>query len=43
LGAVLTDHVKNVDWQPRRVVFETKAPADVVMDVRERLRVLLGL
>jgi len=43
LGAVLTDHVKNVDWQLRRVVFETKAPADVVTDVRERLRVLLGL
>jgi hypothetical protein len=25
------------------VAFETKAPADVVTDVRERLRVLLGL
>jgi mRNA interferase MazF len=43
LGAVLADHVKNLDWQARRVVFEAKAPADVVTDVRERLRVLLGL
>ncbi len=42
-GVVLADHVKNLDWQARQVVFETNAPADVVTDVRERLRVLLGL
>ena len=42
-GVVLADHVKNLDWRARRVVFEAKAPADVVIDVRERLRVLLGL
>jgi mRNA interferase MazF len=42
-GVVLADHVKNVDWQARRVVFEAKAPEHVVIDVRERLRVLLGL
>ena len=42
-GVVLADHVKNLDWQARRVVFEAKAPPDVVTDVRERLRVLLGL
>jgi len=42
-GAVLADHVKNLDWQVRHVVFEVKAPADVLTDVRERLRVLLGL
>jgi hypothetical protein len=42
-GVVLADHVKNLDWQARRVVFEAKASADVVIDVRERLRVLLGL
>lgn len=42
-GVVLADHVKNVDWQARRAVFEGKAPADVITDVRERLRVLLGL
>ena len=42
-GVVLADHVKNLDWQARRVVFEAKASADVLTDVRERLRVLLGL
>ena len=42
-GVVLADHVKNLDWQARRLAFEAKAPANVVTDVRERLRVLLGL
>lgn len=42
-GAVLADHVKNLDWGARHVQFEAKAPADVVVDVRERLRVLIGL
>jgi mRNA interferase MazF len=42
-GVVLSDHVKNLDWQARRVEFAAKAPQDVVTDVRERLRVLLGL
>lgn len=42
-GVVLADHVENVDWEARRAQFAAKAPADVVTDVRERLRVLLGL
>jgi len=42
-GVVLADHVKNLDWQARKVVFEAKASAEIVTDVRERLRVLLGL
>jgi mRNA interferase MazF len=42
-GVVLSDHVKSLDWQAWRIVFEAKAPADVVTDVRERLRVVLGL
>jgi mRNA interferase MazF len=42
-GVVLADHVKNIDWQARRIVFEAKAPAEVLTDARERLRVLLGL
>ena len=42
-GVVLADHVKDLDWQARRIVFEAKAPTDTVTDVRERLRVLLGL
>jgi mRNA interferase MazF len=42
-GVILADHVKNLDWQARRVVFEASAPVEIVTDVRERLRVLLGL
>jgi mRNA interferase MazF len=42
-GVVLADHVKNLDWRARHVAFEAKAPADIVTDVRERLRVLLRL
>ena len=42
-GVVLADHVKNLDWQARRVVFEAKAADDVLTEVRERLRALLGL
>ena len=43
VGAVLADHVKNVDWQVRRAVFEAKAHADIMTEVRERLRALLEL
>jgi mRNA interferase MazF len=42
-GVVLADHVKNLDWHARRVVFEAKATMEALTDVRERLRVLLGL
>jgi mRNA interferase MazF len=42
-GVVLADHIKNLDWQAREIAFEAKAPPDVVTEVRERLRVLLGL
>jgi len=43
VGAVLADHVKNVDWEARRIAFEAKASDEVVTEVREKLRVLLGL
>src|SRR5260370_18414405 len=42
-GAVLADHLKNLDWEARRAVFESKAPIDVAADSREKLRALLGL
>lgn len=42
-GAVLADHVKNLDWHARRVVFESKAAAETITEVRERLRVLIGV
>ena len=42
-GAILADHVKNLDWHARRIVFESKAPAELLTEVRERLRVLIGV
>jgi mRNA interferase MazF len=42
-GVVLSDHVKSLDWGARHVEFAEKAPVDVLIDVREKLRVLLGL
>jgi mRNA interferase MazF len=42
-GVILADHVKTLGWETRRVTFEAKAPSDTVSDVRERLRVLVGL
>lgn len=42
-GAVLADHIKNLDWEARRIRFESKAPDEILLDVRERLRALLEL
>jgi mRNA interferase MazF len=42
-GVILADHVKNLDWKARRVEFAAKATNDIIEDVRERLRVVLGL
>ncbi len=42
-GVVLADHVKNLDWEARRVVFEAKAPSEVLTEVKARLRALLAL
>ena len=42
-GVVLADHVKNLDWDARRAEFAGTVPIEVVADVREKLRVLLGL
>jgi mRNA interferase MazF len=42
-GVVLADHVKNLDWNARRAEFAGKTSAEILTDVRERLRVLLGL
>ena len=43
VGVVLADHIKNLDWQARRVEFEAKASPEILSEVRERLRPLLGL
>ena len=40
-GAVLCDHVKNLDWRARSARFADNAPAALVADVRAKLLVLL--
>jgi mRNA interferase MazF len=42
-GAVLCDDVKSFDWRGRRAEFAAKALEELLTDVRERLRPLLGL
>jgi mRNA interferase MazF len=41
-GNVLCDQLKNIDWSIRRAVFADRAPDARLLDVRERLRPLLG-
>jgi mRNA interferase MazF len=40
-GVVLSDHIKSVDWNARRIRYKDKAPAKLLEDVQERLRLLL--
>jgi mRNA interferase MazF len=42
-GVVLADHVKSADWQVRGNDPITTAPADVLDEVRAKLKPLLGL
>lgn len=42
-GVVLSDHLKSVDWRQRRAERAGAVPQEVLADVRERLRPLLGL
>ena len=42
-GVVLADHVKNLDWNARGAQFAGTVPHEILTEVRERLRVLLGL
>jgi mRNA interferase MazF len=41
-GVVLADQVRNVDWRARGAKFESKAPADVLEQVKAKLMPLLG-
>lgn len=42
VGAVIFDQLRSIDWRARRVKFAGQAAPDVVTEVRERLRPLLG-
>ena len=42
VGVVLADHIESLDWKARGAAFESRAPAELIVEVRERLRPLLG-
>lgn len=42
-GVVLADHVKSLDWRERRAEHAGTVPDEVLTEVREKLRPLLGL
>jgi mRNA interferase MazF len=42
-GVVLSDHVKSTDWQARSAEYAGVAPADVVSEVRAKIKPLLGI
>ena len=41
-GAVLADHVKNLDWRARNVEFICKLPDKVIVDVLKKLGTLIS-
>jgi mRNA interferase MazF len=41
-GAVLSDHVKSADWEERKIQWIGHAPAEVIDQVRSKLKALLG-
>lgn len=41
-GVVLADHVKSADWHSRGSEFIAAAPADVLEEVRAKLKPLIG-
>lgn len=42
-GVVLADHAKSADWQGRGSEFITTVPAEVLDEVRAKLKPLLGM
>lgn len=41
-GAILSDHVRNLDWQARNSEFFCKVPEAVIAEVLNKLGVLIG-
>ena len=42
-GVILCDHVKSADWRARDVEYVDVAPAEIVVEVRAKLKPLLGI
>ncbi len=41
-GVVVSDHLKSADWQSRNAIYLSTAPAEVLTQVRAKLRPLMG-
>ncbi len=41
-GAILSDHVKSADWEVRKAAFIAPVPAEVLDQVRAKVKPLLG-
>jgi mRNA interferase MazF len=42
-GAILSDHLRSVDWLARDAKFHSKAPEELVQEVLARIEAVLGL
>lgn len=42
-GAILTNHLKSIDWNSRNPVFADSISSDVLLDVRAKLKALLQI
>lgn len=42
-NAILSDHLKSLDWQAREAKFETRVNTEVLMEVKSKLKPLLGI
>ena len=42
-GAVLTDHMRSVDWVERKASFRSKAPQELMMEVVARIEAILSI
>ena len=42
-SAILSDHLKSLDWQAREAKLKTRVNAEVLMEVKSRLKPLLGI
>lgn len=42
MGVVLSDHLRNIDWNRRKATYAASAPPEVLRAVQERICLLLG-
>jgi mRNA interferase MazF len=42
-GVILADHVKNLDWKIRKAKYICKLPSNNLLDVMEKLNILIGI